>query len=610
MQKTAHTIDNLKALVSARRQEFSTRVFAAGLMTVCAEPTLGLPLTATWAVTYGVLQVVEFFLFWTRKPVITDLEHRGASAAFLAIMVANGVVFGAIGMIEFLHEGPWGLGYASLVLAGGMLNTVITTTGARLAFRVSIAPYMVYAGLLPVMVWFARAPPSVILMVGFGCALLGVTSLKLWSRATTIHDQQQSATRSLAKALEEAQVANRAKSAFLARMSHEIRTPLNGVLGMAHTLAADPLSPAQLQRLEIIRQSGTSLLAILNDILDLSKIEADKIELESIPFDIRSVIQNALLMFVELAASKNITLTSDLAPDADGVFCGDPTRLRQVLCNLLSNALKFTHAGEVGVAVDMRGHQLRIAVTDTGIGIAPGDLERLFRPFSQGDTSITRRFGGTGLGLAVSRELVQKMGGELCVESTPALGSCFSFTVDLPRVPDDRLAGVEGPMDAPGSLTSAAPGARGAAIRILAAEDNATNQIVLRTLLAGVGLEPSIVENGHQAVIAWTDADWDVILMDVHMPDMDGVTATRAIRAKERAVSLRRTPIIMLTADLMSDRVAGYLAAGADAVVGKPINPASLFEAITRAVREAEAPEPSGEARGMSHDPGAESSAA
>ena len=590
MQKTAHTIDNLEALVSARRQEFSTRVFAAGLMTVCAEPTLGLSLTASWATTYGLLQIVEFLLFWTRKPVISDLQRRGASSAFLAIMVANGVVFGAIGMIEFHHEGPWGLGYASLVLAGGMLNTVITTTGARLAFRVSIAPYMIYAAILPVMVWLTKAPPSVILMVGFGCALLSITSLKLWSRATTIHDQQQSATRSLAKALEEAQVANRAKSAFLARMSHEIRTPLNGVLGMAHTLAADPLSPAQLQRLEIIRQSGTSLLAILNDILDLSKIEADRIELEHIPFDIKSVIQNALFMFVELADSKNITLTSDLSPEADGVFCGDPTRLRQVLCNLLSNALKFTNTGEVGVAVDMRGHLLRITVTDTGIGIEPTDIERLFRPFAQGDTSITRRFGGTGLGLAVSRELVQKMGGELWVESAPAVGSRFSFTVDLPRIEEGRPPTAEHPPQAAPSPTEAKPGA-GETIRVLAAEDNVTNQVVLRTLLGGLGFELSIVPDGQQAVAAWRDENWDVILMDVHMPEMDGVTATRAIRETERAGSLHRTPILMLTADLMSDRIAGYLEAGADAVIGKPIHPASLFEGITRAVGGANAPQ-------------------
>ena len=578
MQIQVHPSENLTPMLEARRQELVTRVLAAGLMIVCAVPSLGPKIAAGWALCYGVLQLFELKLFFTKSPIFRNLNSRDSNIAFLAIMVANGVVFGSIGVIEFFYVGAWGIGYASLVLAGGMLNTVITTTGFRLAFRASIAPYLIYSAILPCLVWRAHAPPSVITMVGFGCALLSLTSVKIWSRATVIRDQQQSATGSLAHALEQAQVANQAKSAFLARMSHEIRTPLNGVLGMAQAMEMEPLTPAQLERLEVIRHSGTTLLSILNDILDLSKIEANKIELENIAFDIRELIEGEYRMFLEIAKNKGLAIKAEIAPEADAAFYGDPTRIRQVLSNLLSNALKFTSSGEVSIKVDLCESRLRFRVSDTGIGIGGDVVQRLFTPFSQGDTSITRRFGGTGLGLAVSRELVQRMGGDLCVESTPGVGSCFSFTVDLRRVQTERRrSDPRAPDIRPSPME---PVAELCDVRILAAEDNAINQIVLRTLLGGVGLDPTVVENGRLAVDSWMEAEWDVILMDVHMPEMDGVTATREIRAQECALCRPRTPIVMLTADLMPERIATYMEAGADAVVAKPIQASDLIAAL------------------------------
>jgi len=575
--------DTLTSVLQSRRQELGIRLFAAGLMTVCAVPGLGVEFSAGWALVYGLLQFAERRLFWARSPIFSDLSSPGSTFTFLCILAANGVLFGAIGIIEFYQLGAWGVGYASLVLAGGMLHTVITTTSAPRAFRVSIAPYILYVAVMPVMTLCAHAPLSVVGMVGFGCALLGITALKLWRRATSIQDQQRRATQALAEALQQAQAANRAKSAFLATMSHEIRTPLNGVLGMAQAMANEPLSPAQTERVDVIRQSGAALLTILNDILDLSKIEADQLDLETVAFDLPTLVRSAHSIFLDLAKAKGLEFTLDIAPQAQGVFYGDPTRLRQVLCNLLSNAVKFTNQGAVALQAGLDENFLSLTVTDTGIGIAADQIQNLFKPFSQGDTSITRRFGGTGLGLAVSRELVQKMGGELKVESTPGKGSRFSISLALLQRDERADKDVADAMNVKRTSEEVDPVLRRRP-RVLAAEDNLINQRVLQTLLAEVDIDPVFVGDGRLAVQAWREQTWDLILMDVHMPEMDGVSATRDIRGEERAKARARTPIIMVTADVMSDRAADYLQAGADAVVGKPIHAPTLFEAMVAAL--------------------------
>jgi signal transduction histidine kinase/FixJ family two-component response regulator len=384
--------------------------------------------------------------------------------------------------------------------------------------------------------------------------------------------------RALVQAKEEAEAATRAKSAFLATMSHEIRTPLNGVLGMAQAMAAGTLDAEQLQRLDVIRQSGESLLAILNDVLDLSKIEAGKLALEQAEFDVEETAQGALSAFAATAQAKGLALTLNVQPTARGVYIGDSVRVRQILYNLISNGLKFTGKGGVEVTLSRRGRRLRLRVADTGIGIATEKLTDLFQKFEQADASTTRRYGGTGLGLAICRDLAELMGGEIRAESAPGQGAIF--TVDLPL---ERIA------DAPDRTSRAAgeqaPGVdEGATVRLLAAEDNGMNQLVLRTLLAHVGIEPTIVGNGREAVEAWASEPWDMILMDVQMPEMDGPTATGIIRARERAANIARTPIVALTANAMAHQVAEYTEAGMDGFVAKPIEAARLFEAINIAL--------------------------
>jgi PAS domain S-box-containing protein len=386
--------------------------------------------------------------------------------------------------------------------------------------------------------------------------------------------QRKSTEAALVGARDEAEAANRAKSEFLAAMSHEIRTPLNGVLGMAAAMEATPLSDEQRQMLGVINESGQILMTLLSDILDLSKIEAGRMVLESTPFDLRGSVQAVARLYSETAAAKDLQFEVEIQPSAVGWFVGDPTRYRQVLQNLVSNALKFTEEGRVSICVSASPHAgdqvlLRTEVRDTGMGVTPEARQRLFRKFSQADASTTRRYGGTGLGLAICRQLVEAQGGEIDVFSEPGGGSCFWFTLPLARA--------QRPQEDP-QAAQAVQRARGASIRILAAEDNKTNQLVLKALLGQANIELVFADNGVEAVQAARTDDFDAILMDVQMPVMDGMAAAGAIRALKGPRG--RVPIVAVTADAMPEQISACLAAGMDAHVSKPLRPDSLFAVI------------------------------
>jgi PAS domain S-box-containing protein len=378
----------------------------------------------------------------------------------------------------------------------------------------------------------------------------------------------------LKRARDDANAASEAKSQFLATMSHEIRTPLNGVLGMAQAMARDELSPVQRERLGVVRQAGETLLALLNDLLDLSRIEAGRLDLEDGVIDLDQVIGGVQATFTTLATEKDVSLSLDLAPEARGRWRGDPTRVRQILYNLVSNAVKFTARGSVTVKVWREAPDLVFEVTDTGLGIPADRLSALFEKFVQADASTTRRFGGSGLGLSICRRLAGLMGGEVQVRSTVEVGSVFTVRLPLERAEGEAETG------APRERPEASPVRDGPALRILAAEDNPMNRLVLKTLLAQVGLDVECVADGAEAIAAWEHQDWDAILMDVQMPVMDGPTATREIRAREADIGRPRTPIIALTANAMAHHQAEYLAAGMDVLVPKPLELERLLIAI------------------------------
>ena len=391
------------------------------------------------------------------------------------------------------------------------------------------------------------------------------------------------AERELIEAKAAAEAASRAKSEFLANMSHEIRTPLNGVIGIIDALSRTPLSAEQTEMVNLVRDSGVTLERLVSDFLDVSKIEAGQLQLEVRPFDLEQTLRPCIEVMRYRAEDKGLTFTVERQPCARGRFLGDGTRLGQIIGNLLSNAVKFTETGGVTLRVDMvetPDHALlTLTVEDTGVGFDAEHARRLFSRFSQADETISRRFGGTGLGLSICRSLAQMMGGEISAASEPGVGSRFVVSLPLPR--EQTLA------DYDARDSQAAPATadlHGRPLRVLLAEDHPTNQRVVQLILASQGAELVTVADGVEAVGAFADGAFDVVLMDMQMPRMDGLTATRAIRALEAAKGAAPTPIIMLSANAMAEHRGEALAAGADLHVAKPITAANLLAGIQTAI--------------------------
>lgn len=404
-------------------------------------------------------------------------------------------------------------------------------------------------------------------------------SLSIWHKqgarfiTSSIRDisERKAQATSLLKAKVDAEAANVAKSAFLANMSHEIRTPLNGVVGVVDLLASTPLSAYQAELTEIIRSSSHQLQRLLGDILDLARIEAGEFSLAEEVFSIEHVVSTIGDLCALRAHDKGLHFSAAISPEAKTFVVGDPVRLKQILTNLLTNAVKFTDHGSVRLTVSAEGDRYRFEVQDTGVGFGEEQRAAIFNRFQQADGSITRRFGGTGLGLAISRDIVAAMGGEIDCSGHVGEGATFWFELPLPpaqavATPEDDIP--DEPFDA---------------LRVLLADDNATNRRVVELILSSIGASVVSVEDGAEALNAFRSDTFDIVLMDMMMPVLDGLGAVRAIREYEAQAHLPATPVVMLTANTLPEHIERSLAAGANLHLAKPITAAGLIAAISSA---------------------------
>lgn len=532
--------------------------------------------------------------------IISSLLARGALSWF--IVRRRGLLperfFGIYFFVVSIYTLSWGsfVGATILVYEFTWLGFVLAlfTAGIAVGVFISSYPWRVLANICLV----GTLAPGIIsaLMLGDGrgfAVAFGfsaylvylILQVRRWCRSywqgTINTELLRLRADELSQARVQAEAASQAKSAFLATMSHEIRTPLNGVMGMIQISLDSELSDEQYHNLQIAHDSAHGLLSIINDILDISKVEAGKLEILPEPYDLDRLLAAIEKMFADDAAQKGLAFQVRVAEDTPRALVGDATRIRQVLINFIGNALKFTERGAIRVDVGLDANNpkaLHFSVSDTGIGIDPSNLEHLFEAFSQADPSTTRKFGGTGLGLAISRQLIQLMGGSVEVRSDPGKGS--TFTMKLPVVIAD------GPVARPAGLASNSTGKEAQpALSILVIEDNAVNQKVVSAMLSKLGYTPVIASDGEEGVAIATERHFDVILMDMEMPVMDGLEATRTLRG--RGI---KAPIIALTAHAVAGNRERCFEAGMSGYLSKPIELDKLRETLAQ-VAESTLPE-------------------
>ena len=510
---------------------------------------------------------------------ISERVGAGWGLIFPAVATATTAAWATAPLMAWFSGHPFGQPLAMTLLVSGYVLVFAQLRSSPKQAVVISSPYSVAAAVIAASLWGTDlfwAFMGVVPFTGAGLVVLVLMTMLREERIRAFQEHQAHLIEELEAARDRANAASEAKSSFLGVISHELRTPMNGVLGAAQLLGATRLEPTQREYLSIIRNSGDNLLSLLNDILDMTKIEAGKMTFEIVDVSIEDLHKRVTGPFQALAEAKGLTFSTHFEGDTPAVVRGDPLRVCQVIHNLLSNAVKFTDAGTITYTV--RGERLSdqavrfdFMIRDSGSGIAPEDLERLFLPFTQVDASSTRRFGGTGLGLTISRRMANIMGGDITVESTVGEGSTFTFSVEA-----EVVRWIE--EDAAEAIVAEIEG--GQALNVLIVEDHPVNRMILEAWMSSAGHTSATAENGQTAIEAAGEQRFDLVIMDVNMPVMDGLTATRAIRAGSGPNS--DTPVVVLSASARTEDHQAGLDAGADAYLNKPIDFAALAMVMNR----------------------------
>ena len=559
----------LGAALAIRNRTMLLRIFLMFVI-ACLLATVGhWRLAAPWFVAYSAIQLVVGRIGAMEGEVV----RRRARLVVYGLSAVSFVVAGFPTVYLWNACGSLGILAATMFLCGMLIYLVTSSLAAKALFIASATPLIGYMLLLP-MIGFG--PHNLAAgLTGSACALLLVAYLAaLWRDYQSRLFASQALRWDAIAHRKTAEGANAAKTTFLANMSHEVRTPMNGVLGAANILLGTKLDPQQRELVELILDSGGLMLNVVNDVLELSRIEAGKLEIAPEATELPVLIQRAANLWAPKAMEKGLQLNVELDLRAPTHAMVDANRLKQIVFNLLSNAIKFTETGAVTLryALAPDGETLAIEIADTGRGMSAAVMDRIFSPFEQGDVSITRKYGGSGIGLSVCRKLVEAMAGQITVSSAAGVGS--TFRIELPWTP----------VAAPPGLVAAQDlqGAPAPALRVLVADDNQSNRLIISIYLRQIDAVVTTAENGRDALELLGVERFDLVLMDVRMPVMDGLTATRTLRASGGPNAA--TPVLALSANVMADDVKECEAAGMTGHVAKPIDPATLFGAMSEAV--------------------------
>jgi CheY-like chemotaxis protein/signal transduction histidine kinase len=567
-----------------RRRQLLTRVVIGCLIALCLSQLLGFLVTIPWLLALLAAQVPEMLAF---GPVTSGRSARlplWRAVLGCAGVAANAAVFGALCIPLWLLAGTAGGILAAIMISAAMLNGVVGTPGSRVVLACALGPQVAYLMATPLFMSYFGAPQTLQGVVALGCVGYAAYAVVLWNVLETSRRSEAEARADSERKRAEAEAAGAAKSIYVATIGHELRTPISAMLAGSIELERAAKGTSLKSHAALIADAGRMMKTLLDDVLDHAKLDAGRMSIEALPFDLRGLVAQTARFWQAEARKKGLKLRVLGSATLPRWVEGDPTRLRQIVNNLISNAVKFTDKGSITLtlkawAADDDLVAVRLQVMDTGAGMDRDQVARLFTPFAQADATIARNHGGTGLGLVISRELAKLMGGQLTAYSVKGEGSTFTLAVTLP--------GAQAPAvpEAANETTPREP-ADGRALRVLAADDHEINRRAVQLILTPLGAEIVAVNDGKAALEAALREPFDIVIMDVRMPEIDGREATRRIRALDGPN--RHTPIIAVTADTDKDDVEACRAAGMDWFVGKPLDPAVLVQTIGQALEQAE----------------------